>query len=504
MTHVLRGSNISQDKIFSECDESRRRVKIICTIGPACWDVETLGQLVDAGMNVARLNFSHGDHEGHAGTLQRLRQALSTRRGKHVAVMLDTKGPEIRTGFLADKKSKQAELKRGQDLELTTDYDFLGDNTKIACSYKSLPTSVHPGSKILVADGSLVLTVKECLKTSVITEVMNNCVLGERKNMNLPGAIVDLPTLTEKDIDDLQNFGLVHGVDYIAASFVRRGEDIDTIRQVLGEEGAHIKIIAKLENQEGIHNYEEILEKTDAIMVARGDMGMEIPPEKVFLAQKYMIRRANIVGKPVVTATQMLESMIKNPRPTRAECTDVANAVLDGTDCVMLSGETANGDYPAAAVSMMSRTCCEAENALNYDSLYQSMRNTILKETDKLEPAESVASSAVKTAIDLKASMVIVLSETGTTARLLAKYRPSVPILAFTAAHTAARQMNGYLRNVYPEVIGSMIGTDSIIFRAVDIGKQRGWVKSGDRVVCIHGVKEATPGSTNSMRVIIA
>ncbi|CAM9309559.1 unnamed protein product [Pylaiella littoralis] len=503
MAQLLRGSNISQDKIFTDCDESRRKCKIICTLGPACWSVETLGALVDAGMNVARLNFSHGDHEGHASTLQRLRQALSTRRGKHVAVLLDTKGPEIRTGFLANKKS--AELTRGQDLELTTDYDFLGDHTKIACSYKSLPTSVKAGSKILVADGSLVLTVKECKETSVIAEVMNNCVLGERKNMNLPGAIVDLPTLTEKDIDDLQQFGLVHQVDYIAASFVRKAEDIDTIRMVLGEEGAHIKIIAKIENQEGIRNYDEILLKTDAIMVARGDMGMEIPPEKVFLAQKYMIRRANIAGKPVVTATQMLESMIKNPRPTRAECTDVANAVLDGTDCVMLSGETANGDYPVEAVTMMSRTCCEAECALNYDNLYQAMRNTVMREIDVMEPAESVASSAVKTAIDLKASMVVVLTETGTTARLLAKYRPDMPILAFTAAADAARQMNGYLRNVQcQQVIGSMIGTDSIVFRAIDIGKQHGWVKAGDKVVCIHGMKEATAGSTNSMRVIVA
>nr|AIT69980.1 pyruvate kinase [Undaria pinnatifida] len=502
MAHLLRGSNISQDRIFTECDESRRKCKIICTIGPACWSVETLGALVDAGMNVARLNFSHGDHEGHAATLQRLRQALSTRRGRHVAVMLDTKGPEIRTGFLVDKKS--ATLTRGQELELTTDYEFLGDNTKIACSYKSLPTSVSKGSRILVADGSLVLTVKECKETSVITEVMNNCTLGERKNMNLPGAIVDLPTLTEKDIDDLQNFGLVHGVDYIAASFVRKPEDIDTIRMVLGEEGAHIKIIAKIENQEGIRNYDEILLKTDAIMVARGDMGMEIPPEKVFLAQKYMIRRANIAGKPVVTATQMLESMITNPRPTRAECTDVANAVLDGTDCVMLSGETANGQYPVAAVTMMSRTCCEAECALNYDNLYQAMRNTVMREIDTMEPAESVASSAVKTAIDLDASMVVVLTETGTTARLLAKYRPDMPILAFTAAADSARQMNGYLRNVHTQVIGSMIGTDSIVFRAVDIGKQRGWVKPGDKVVVIHGMKEATSGSTNSMRVIVA
>nr|AIT69975.1 pyruvate kinase [Ishige okamurae] len=454
-------------------------------------------------MNIARFNFSHGDHEGHGACLQRLRQAMSTRRNKHVAVMLDTKGPEIRTGFLADGK-KTIDLVKGEELELTTDYDFLGDSSKIACSYKSLPTSVEKGSRILVADGSLVLTVKECKETSVVTEILNNCTLGERKNMNLPGAIVDLPTLTEKDINDLQNFGVIQGVDFIAASFVRKPEDIDTIRQVLGEEGAHIKIIAKIENQEGIRNYDAILEKTDAIMVARGDMGMEIPPEKVFLAQKYMIRRANIMGKPVVTATQMLESMIKNPRPTRAECTDVANAVLDGTDCVMLSGETANGEYPVDAVSMMSRTCCEAECALNYNNLYQATRNTVVETLGGMEPAESVASSAVKTAIDLKAAMIVVLTETGTTARLIAKYRPDVPILAFTAAPDTARQINGYLRNVNTQVIGSMIGTDSIVFRAVDLGKQNKWVKDGDKVVCVHGMKEATAGSTNSMRVITA
>nr|AIT69995.1 pyruvate kinase [Dictyopteris undulata] len=502
MAQVLRGSNISQEDIFTEVDVSRRKTKIICTLGPACWSEETLGALIDAGMNVARLNFSHGDHETHAATLTRLRSALVSRRKKHVAVMLDTKGPEIRSGFFADGK-KKVELKRGQELELVTDYEHKGDETKIACSYKSLPTSVKPGSRILVADGSLVLLVKKCKDDSVITEVLNNCSLGERKNMNLPGAIVDLPTLTEKDINDLQNFGLANRVDFIAASFVRRPEDIDTIRMVLGEEGANIKIIAKIENQEGIRNYDAILEKTDAIMVARGDMGMEIPPEKVFLAQKYMIRRANIMGKPVVTATQMLESMITNPRPTRAECTDVANAVLDGSDCVMLSGETANGEYPIEAVTMMSRTCCEAECALNYDALYQAMRNTVNAEIPT-SPAESVASSAVKTAIDLKASMVVVLTETGTTARLLAKYRPEVPILAFTAAHDVARQINGYLRNVQTQVIGSMIGTDSIVLRAIDLGKQAGWVRPGDKVVCVHGIKEATPGSTNSMRVIVA
>mmetsp|Transcript_10996 Transcript_10996/g.16388 ORF Transcript_10996/g.16388 Transcript_10996/m.16388 type:complete len:323 (+) Transcript_10996:684-1652(+) len=322
--------------------------------------------------------------------------------------------------------------------------------------------------------------------------------------MNLPGAVVDLPTLTEKDVDDLVNFGLVHGVDYIAASFVRKGSDIDYIREVLGSDGENIKIIAKIENQEGIKNYDEILDKTDSIMVARGDMGMEIPPEKVFLAQKYMIRRANIMGKPVVTATQMLESMITNPRPTRAECSDVANAVLDGTDCVMLSGETANGEYPENAVKIMARICCEAEHSLNNDALYQAVRNTVIYEKGVMDGPESVASSAVKTAIDTAATLIVVLTESGTTARLIAKYRPAMPVIAYTSSSEVARQCNGFLRNVSTQVIGSMIGTESILFRAIEIAKSNGWVKSGDSVVCVHGMKEATSGSTNSLRVLVA
>merc|ERR1719491_2920835 len=323
--------------------------------------------MLDAGMNIARLNFSHGDHKSHGMCVENLREALKQRPDKTCGIMLDTKGPEIRTGMLVD--SKPIELVAGQDLIICTDYQFEGDATKIACSYKSLPETVQVGSIIFIADGSLTCEVTEIGENQVTCQVKNNCRLGERKNMNLPGAIVDLPTLTEKDEDDLCDFGLKYGVDMIAASFVRKAEDIETIRDVLGPRGAHIKIIAKIENQEGLNNYDDILAATDGIMVARGDLGMEIPPEKVFLAQKMMIRKANIVGKPVVTATQMLESMITNPRPTRAECSDVANAVLDGTDCVILSGETANGEYPTGAVKIMAETCVEAESAINNETL---------------------------------------------------------------------------------------------------------------------------------------
>lgn len=252
----------------------------------------------------------------------------------------------------------------------------------------------------------MVLQVLEIRETSVIAKVLNHATFGERKNMNLPGAVVDLPTLTDKDINDLQQFGLQEGIDFVAASFVRKGSDIDFIRNVLGPRGAHIKIIAKIENQEGLENFDEILRKTDGIMVARGDLGMEIAIEKVFLAQKMMIHKANMAGKPVVTATQMLESMISNPRPTRAECADVANAVLDGTDCVMLSGETANGEYPSEAVRMMSRTCVEAESVVDYDRLYENIRHNVLDTHGEVQPEESVASSAVKAARDVNAKLV--------------------------------------------------------------------------------------------------
>ena len=314
---------------------------------------------------------------------------------------------------------------KGETLILTTDYEFKGDSKKISCSYASLPKSVTPGQQILVADGSLVLTVLSCDEAAgeISTRIENNASIGERKNMNLPGVVVDLPTLTEKDVDDIVNFGIKNNVDFIAASFVRKGSDVRNLRQLLADNGGqHIKIICKIENLEGLENYNDILEATDSIMVARGDLGMEIPPAKVFLAQKMMIREANILGKPVITATQMLESMITNPRPTRAECSDVANAVYDGTDCVMLSGETANGPYFEQAIRVMARTAAEAESSQNFNALFQSIRNSIGRRFT-LSAGESLASSAVKTAIDVSAAFVLVISETGTSARNVAKFR---------------------------------------------------------------------------------
>jgi len=418
--------------------------------------------------------------------------------------MLDTKGPEIRTGVVDVSLGGKLKLVRGDTIEVGTDYSKPCTKDYLACSYKSLPKSVSVGSKMLIADGALLLKVLEIREESVLAEVLNNASFGDKKNMNLPGAIVDLPTLTAKDIEDLQKFGVAYQVDFIAASFVRKPSDIDFIRQVLGPEGSNIKIIAKIENQEGLENYDAILDRTDGIMVARGDLGMEIPIEKVFLAQKMMIQRCNLAGKPVVTATQMLESMITNPRPTRAECADVANAVLDGTDCVMLSGETANGDYPVEAVSMMRNTCLEAESMIDYDASYDNIRHTTMKLQSSVSPAEAIASSAVKTARDVSASLIVVLTETGTTARLIAKYRPSMPILAVTSVSAVARQMQGYVKNCRCELVDSMHGSEELISSAIAKALQKGLCKSGSPVVVVHGSKEAAAGSTNLLRVMTA
>lgn len=496
----LRGSNITLESITAPTDVTIRKTKIVCTLGPACWEVSQLEELIDAGLSVARFNFSHGDHEGHLACLNRLREAAKN-KGAHVAVMLDTKGPEIRSGFFADG-AKKIYLVKGESIVLTSDYDFKGDKTKLACSYASLATSVKPGQPILCADGSLVLTVLSCDPAAgeVTCRIENNCAIGERKNMNLPGVVVDLPTLTEKDVNDIQNWGCKHGVDFVAASFVRKGSDVKYIKEVLGEHHGSIKIISKIENLEGLENYDEILDETDGIMVARGDLGMEIPPEKVFLAQKMMIRKANIAGKPVVTATQMLESMIVNPRPTRAECSDVANAVLDGTDCVMLSGETANGEHPTNAVSIMARTCCEAEQALNFDGLYQAVRNSTLNRYGHLTTSESIASSAVKTAIDVKAKAIIVCSESGATATQVAKFRPGMPVVVLTCKASTSRQCFGVLKGCRTKLLNCIADTDSVVSETISEFKKSGFASAGDPIVIVHG-QTAQVGATNTMKI---
>jgi pyruvate kinase len=485
MAKLAKWEEDAKDSVF-------RKTKIICTMGPSCWEVDRLVEMIDCGMNVARLNFSHGDHEGHGACVARIREAAKQRPEKPCAVLLDTKGPEIRTGFFAEGKT--VSLEKGNPLKLTTDYEFKGDATCIACTYKELPTSVGPGNIILCADGSLSLKVTECGADYVMTTVMNNCALGERKNMNLPGVKVNLPVLQEKDKNDLLQFGIPQGVDFIAASFVQSADDVRLIKDTLGPQGRNIKIISKIENEEGLKNFDDILTVTDAIMVARGDLGMEIPPEKVFLAQKMMIAKCNAAGKPVVTATQMLESMTKAPRPTRAEASDVANAVLDGTDCVMLSGETAGGDFPLNAVTIMRRVCEEAEGVIDYSGLTIGM-------SPGGGAVEAVCAAAVKTAADAKCPVILALTETGHTAILLAKYRPAAIIVAVTVSEQVARQMN-VCRGVTSIVTGSFQGTDSVIKKAVDKLKADGTVTEGQSIVAVHGQKEECPGHANLLKVV--
>ena len=476
-----------------------KKTQIVCTIGPSCWSVERLVEMIDEGMSVARLNFSHGDHEVHAATVAKIREASKLRPGSHVAIMLDTKGPEIRTGMLED--GKPVDLVGGSELILTTDYTFKGNSSKIAVSYPLLPKSVKPNGKILMADGSIVLEVIEIGTDYVKTKVLNSGKLGERKNMNLPGCKVELPVIGEKDRNDLLNFAIPQGVNLIAASFVQKAADVREIRDILGPRGRHIKIMSKIENQAGLENFDEILAESDSIMVARGDLGMEIPPEKVFLAQKMMISKCNLAGKPVVTATQMLESMIKNPRPTRAEASDVANAVLDGTDCVMLSGETAGGDFPIHAVHIMRRICEEAESVIDYYSLFNSIRDGVMAMHNKLNVPESVASSAVKAATDSDCQLIIALTETGSTARLLAKYRPKQPILALSAAESTSRHLQ-LCRGVISLQVPSFQGTEHVVKSAIEHAKELGLVKIGDRVVVVHGVQEEVSGHSNVMKIL--
>ncbi|XP_010257721.1 PREDICTED: pyruvate kinase, cytosolic isozyme [Nelumbo nucifera] len=406
--------------------ERRRKTKIVCTLGPASRSVPMIEKLLRAGMNVARFNFSHGSHAYHQETLDNLRAAMEN-TGILCAVMLDTKGPEIRTGFLKD--SKPINLKKGQEITISTDYSIKGDENMICMSYKKLADDLKEGSVILCADGTITLTVLSCDRKlgSVRCRCENSAVLGERKNVNLPGVIVDLPTLTEKDKEDILQWGIPNKIDMIALSFVRKGSDLVEVRKLLGAHAKNTLLMSKVENQEGVANFDDILANSDAFMVARGDLGMEIPIEKIFLAQKVMIYKCNIQGKPVVTATQMLESMIKSPRPTRAEATDVANAVIDGTDCVMLSGETAAGAYPELAVQTMAKICIEAECSLDYGGVFKRI---MAAAPVPMSPLESLASSAVRTANSAKAALILVLTRGGTTAKMVAKYRPAMPILS--------------------------------------------------------------------------
>lgn len=479
-----------------------RLTRIVCTIGPKTKDVEMINKLLDTGMSVVRLNFSHGTYEYHGEVIENARTALK-RRGPDArcAIMLDTKGPEIRTGKLANKTVK---LVAGQEIDVTTDISTVGDERLIVVDYQDLINSAKVGNKILIADGQISLSIKSIHpERRCVTCVINNTfVLGENKNVHLPGTVVNLPALSEKDKADLA-FGVEKGVDCVAASFIRTAGDIKEIRDTLGEKGKDIKIIAKIESTEGLANFDEILAVADGIMVARGDLGVEVPMEQVFIAQKMMVSKCNAAGKPVITATQMLESMIQNPRPTRAEATDVANAVLDGTDCVMLSGETASGDFPLEAVHYMSGMCKEAErveSVTDHASLFEALREHSAAGSLPTVP-EVVCSYAVRASIDLQADLIITLTETGTTSRLVSKYKPRVPVICITHSERVANFLL-FTKCAIPYVVEPSLSASDLVNSAMAKAKQSGLCKSGSLVVIVQGVISGIPGNSNSLSVL--
>ena len=466
-----------------------KKTKIVCTIGPKTESKEVLKQLLEAGMNVMRLNFSHGDYEEHGRRISNLREVMAE-TGMRAAILLDTKGPEIRTIKL--EGGNDVSLVAGQEFTFTTDRTVIGNNKIVAVTYEGFASDLKAGDTVLVDDGLIAMEVKEVSGNEVKCIVKNNGDLGENKGINLPNVSVNLPALAEKDINDLK-FGCEQGIDFVAASFIRKAEDVLAVRKVLCENGGeNVKIISKIENQEGLNNFNEILEVTDGVMVARGDLGVEIPVEEVPFAQKMMIEKCNEAGKPVITATQMLDSMIKNPRPTRAEANDVANAIIDGTDAVMLSGETAKGKYPVEAVKVMARIAEKTDPLIYTNVEFDNEESTI---------TEAVAKGTVDVAEALEAKLIVVGTGTGRAAKSLRKYFPTARILALTNSQTTANQLL-LSRGVLSVVAEKPESLDCFFKQAEAEAVKTGLVKSGDIIVVTCGEQVYVQGTTNTMKVI--
>ena len=467
-----------------------RKTKIICTVGPASETEDILSGIIEAGMNVSRHNFSHGDHAEHKVRIEMV-QNLAKKHNKHIAVMLDTKGPEIRTGKFEPKK---VELQAGAEFTVYAGGDVIGDTTKCSVTYEGLANDVKPGDTILIDDGLVGLTVVSVEGNAVKCKVQNTGFVATHKGVNVPGVSIKLPALTEKDKSDLI-FGCKMGVNIVAASFIRKAADVEAIREILAANGgSDIQIFSKIENQEGVDNIDSIIEASDGIMVARGDLGVEIPMENLPAVQKMIIAKCNEAGKAVITATQMLDSMMRNPRPTRAEVSDVANAILDGTDAIMLSGESANGDWPVQSVQTMAKIALETEKQLSYE--------TCVSKAKKHIPAIAgvISRGACNAANELKASAIISSTQSGATAMRISQCRPDCPIIAVTPNERVAKSLALY-SGVYPIVAEEMKSTDEIMQRSVKVAQSHGFVKEGETVVVAAGVGKV--GSTNLLSISV-
>lgn len=465
-----------------------KKTKMVCTLGPASDSKEILTKMIQGGLNVARLNFSHGSHEEHAGRIQRIKE-VRKELNIPVALMLDTKGPEIRTG---DLKEGKVTLETGKKIVLTSE-QIEGDADRVSVSYEGLPDDLSVGNKILIDDGLIELNVDRIDGTEIYCSIDNGGVLGSKKSVNIPNVEINLPGLTPKDESDLI-FGIKQKVDFVAASFVRKPQDVIAIRKVLENNGGgNIQIISKIENREGVEKIDRILAVSDGIMVARGDLGVEIPAEEVPLVQKSIIKKCNLLGKPVITATQMLDSMIRNPRPTRAEVGDVANAVFDGTDAVMLSGETAAGAYPVQAVETMAHIVEKTERSEEYI-------NRQKPEHGELTITNAVSEAAVQIAANLDATAIIAATSSGHTPRMLSKYRPECTILAVSDKVSTVRRLT-LSWGVYCMYMTELRDTDSMVHDSVQAAVELGVVKIGDLAVVAAGVPLGVQGNTNMIKV---
>ena len=466
------------------------KTKIVCTLGPATSDEATIEEMIRAGMNVARINFSHGTHEEHRKTIARIKAARE-KLGAPVAIMLDTKGPEIRLGTFA---GSSAVLEEGSLFTLTAEKTE-GDPTRAHVSYAELPAQIKPGTRILLDDGNIELLAEKCDGNEIVCRVVEGGVIKSGKGVNVPNVHLNIPHLSERDKDDLL-FGIENDVDFVAASFVRRAEDVVNMRKFIDYNDGHaVRIIAKIENSEGVENFSEILSVADGIMVARGDMGVEIPFERLPGLQKRFIKECYRSGKMVITATQMLESMIDHPNPTRAEITDVANAVFDGTSAVMLSGETAVGRYPLRAIEVMAKVAEQAERDVfgrkGFEESYFM---------DSEDITNAMCDAACTTARDLGADAIVALTMTGRSARRMSKFRPSTPIVAATPDQKTFHQLS-LSWGVYPVLARNQTDFDKLFVHAIDCAKQIDIVSEGDRVVIVGGVPLETPGNTNIIKV---